>query len=147
MQGAMAAMAVSISRGVHPSGNDWKNQFRVWDGRGRQVELDCGRRWRTRRGAAGTAASTSRSPSPWTAREEFYKGRVRRGAAAGASADFKPDAPLGDCPINFRRGKMLSEVSSWGIGGPAKMFVEVTTPSEMASVLRFVVSPSLFCLS
>ena len=28
--------------------------------------------------------------------------------------------------------KMLTEVSSWGIGGLAKMFVEVTIPSEVA---------------
>lgn len=46
-----------------------------------------------------------------------------------------------DCAApNFSYGKMLSEISSWGIGGPAKMFVEVKTATEMASVLRFAYS-------
>jgi hypothetical protein len=111
----MAGAAVSMSRGLHLSVSDGKHRVRVWGG---HVGLGFARSW-----------SASR------VRVNFRKGNVRRAVAS------KLEASLGDCPVSFTYGKMLSEVSSWGIGGPAKMFVEVTTPGEMASVLRFMVLP------
>ncbi|KAG0603838.1 hypothetical protein M758_10G124300 [Ceratodon purpureus] len=134
----MAATALSISRGAIPSVNDWRDQIRVWDRGVRHVGLDFERSW----GAVGTTVGTGRSPRIGRG-DRFRKGRVRRGTAAEARTDCKSEASLGDVPINFRYGKMLREVSSWGIGGPAKLFVEVTTPSEMATVLRYCTSHDL----
>jgi hypothetical protein len=42
-----------------------------------------------------------------------------------------PDRP------NFISGQLLSKVSTWGIGGPAKYFIEVHDASQMAHVLRY----------
>ncbi|KAL2607710.1 hypothetical protein R1flu_026283 [Riccia fluitans] len=40
-------------------------------------------------------------------------------------------------PSSFMQGKRLSELSTFGIGGPAKYFVEVHNESEMSAVIRF----------
>jgi hypothetical protein len=45
---------------------------------------------------------------------------------------------LPSLPSSFVRGKHLSELSTWGIGGPAKLFVEVHDESQLAAALRFV---------
>ncbi|KAJ7543720.1 hypothetical protein O6H91_09G050000 [Diphasiastrum complanatum] len=37
----------------------------------------------------------------------------------------------------FIEGKLLSEVSTWGIGGPAKYFMEVHSEAEMVSLTRY----------
>ncbi|KAL3675319.1 hypothetical protein R1sor_025267 [Riccia sorocarpa] len=47
---------------------------------------------------------------------------------------FQETLPL---PSSFLQGKRLSELSTFGIGGPAKYFVEVHDESEMSAVIRF----------
>lgn len=51
-------------------------------------------------------------------------------ASARVSRTADDDLP------KFTEGKRLSEVSSWGIGGPAKYFTEVTSSSQLAACLR-----------
>lgn len=130
----MAVSALSLSRGVHS--NSWKDHFRLREGRLGHVELHVERTRRPPR-IVGTSTKLLTSRNPWLESGNSRKGRVRSGTPVRASSHCKVDADLGDCSINFSYGKMLSEISSWGIGGPANMFVEITTPTEMASVLRF----------
>lgn len=91
-------------------------------------------RWKGRQGGCG------RSGRRWTDGQcrlstRSKVDRFRRFEVAAANREAVKEFAL---PSKFVHGKMLSEVSSWGIGGPAKMFVEVTNATEMASVLRFV---------
>ena len=94
-----------------------------WESRWKVGQGGCGRRGR--RWTDGHCRLSSRSKVDW----------FRRFEVAAASREVDKELAL---PSKFVHGKMLSEVSSWGIGGPAKMFVEVTDATEMASVLRFV---------
>ena len=66
--------------------------------------------------------------------------RSRASAVASEEYDGEEQSPS----LKFTYGKMLRELSTWGIGGPAKMYVEVTEPSEMASALRFAASSCLY---
>ncbi|GBG61727.1 hypothetical protein CBR_g23242 [Chara braunii] len=50
------------------------------------------------------------------------------------------EEPLDDLDLkvpHFTKGKLLSELSTWEIGGPAKLFIEVHTEAEMSQVLRY----------
>ncbi|CAM6096134.1 unnamed protein product [Calypogeia fissa] len=48
-----------------------------------------------------------------------------------------------ELPFSFVRGKRLSELTTWGIGGPAKLFVEVHDESQLVSTLRYCKKHSL----
>eukprot|EP01018_Ginkgo_biloba_P027424 Gb_39612 [translate_table: standard] len=39
--------------------------------------------------------------------------------------------------LHFIKGKLLSELSTWGIGGPAKYFVELHNETQLLSALRY----------
>ncbi|CAK9192480.1 unnamed protein product [Sphagnum troendelagicum] len=54
----------------------------------------------------------------------------KKGEAGGLGED-DDDVP------SFSHGKLLSEISSWGIGGPAKLYLEVHDPPQLASALRY----------
>jgi hypothetical protein len=53
---------------------------------------------------------------------------------AGGLGENDDDVP------SFSHGKLLSEISSWGIGGPAKLYLEVHDPLQLASALRSAAS-------
>lgn len=61
---------------------------------------------------------------------------------AGLEANVRDELRL---PCLFVRGKRLSELSTWGIGGPAKFFVEVHDESQLASTLRYCQAQNLRC--
>lgn len=105
---------------------------REWRWKVGQVEGGCERS--RRRWADGQYRLSTKSRVDW----------FRKFEVAAAMRQVDNEFAL---PSKLIHGKMLSEVSSWGIGGPAKMFVEVTDAAEMASVLRFVTSRCslLFC--
>lgn len=114
---AMAVSSMSFARGAHP--NCGKSHSRSWEGQVRLAKFDF--------------EQSCRPLTIWSPCLESAKGRQ-------TSVHCKVDSAFGDDLPNFGYGKMLSEISSWGIGGPAKMFVEVKTPTEMASVLRYCTS-------
>ena len=44
--------------------------------------------------------------------------------------------PITGSSFFMKKGKMLSEVCTWQIGGPANLFAEVHTEDELKLVLR-----------
>lgn len=63
--------------------------------------------------------------------------RVRGGVSSDGQLESLP---------SFERGKRLSELSTLGIGGPAKYFVEVHDESQMSTAIRFGSIYLPFCI-
>lgn len=125
----MAVMSLYTSRGFHPSLTDWRNHSRFWEGRVEHVELGYELSGRC------FGASRSIACTRWCRTVvSCDSGRASRGISAGAG---QAEVDSGAHPVKFRYDVMLSEVSTWGIGGPARIYAEVSTPDELATVLRF----------
>ncbi|XP_024383863.1 uncharacterized protein [Physcomitrium patens] len=125
----MAVMSLYTSRGFHPSLTDWRNHSRFWEGRVEHVELGYELSGRC------FGASRSIACTRWCRTVvSCDSGRASRGISAGAG---QAEVDSGAHPVKFRYDVMLSEVSTWGIGGPARIYAEVSTPDELATVLRY----------
>ncbi|XP_057823065.2 uncharacterized protein LOC131035390 isoform X2 [Cryptomeria japonica] len=54
-------------------------------------------------------------------------------ASIGLEAQIEPE----EVDLHISEGKLLSELSTWGIGGPAKYFVEVNSETHLLSAFRY----------
>lgn len=57
-------------------------------------------------------------------------------ATNGLQRQGEPEEFLEEEELHFVEGKLLSELSTWGIGGPAKYFVELHTEPQLLTALR-----------
>lgn len=58
-------------------------------------------------------------------------------ATNGLQRQGEPEEFLEEEELHFVEGKLLSELSTWGIGGPAKYFVELHTEPQLLTALRY----------
>lgn len=61
---------------------------------------------------------------------------VALAATNGLQRQGEPEESLEQEELHFIEGKLLSELSTWGIGGPAKYFVELHTEVQLLAALR-----------
>lgn len=61
---------------------------------------------------------------------------VTLAATNGLQRQGEPEESLEQEELHFVEGKLLSELSTWGIGGPAKYFVELHTEVQLLAALR-----------
>ncbi|KAG6542010.1 hypothetical protein Mapa_016573 [Marchantia paleacea] len=72
--------------------------------------------------------------------DRFHRCIVGLQVRGGVSSDDQ----IGSLP-SFERGKRLSELSTLGIGGPAKYFVEVHDESQMSTAIRICREKNIRC--
>eukprot|EP00899_Mesostigma_viride_P018860 jgi/Mesvir1/26976/Mv20689-RA.1 len=63
--------------------------------------------------------------------------RKQRGGAVQAKVSLNNSPTDLSSDLNFQEGQLLSELTTWGIGGPAKMLIEVSSAAQMAQVVRY----------